>query len=307
MPEVICLGILVADVIARPVKKIPERGKLELVESMELHTGGCAANTGIALTKLGVKVGVIGKVGEDGFGDFIVHRLEQQGIDIRGIKRDRTTHTSATMALVQEDGERSFIHYLGANARLRLEDIDFDLLKGAKIFHIAGAFLLPELDGPPMAEALKRAKEMGLITSLDTAWDSTGQWLKLIEPCLPYIDIFLPSLEEAKEISAEEGLDEVADFFLERGVEVVGLKMGEKGSFVKDRRESFRIYPSKVEVIDATGAGDAYVAGFLTGALKGWDLEKAGKLATAVGTCCVTAMGATAGVKSLEETLKMIV
>lgn len=305
MADIVCLGILVADVIARPIEKIPERGKLELVKSMELHTGGCASNTGISLAKLGIGVRVMGKVGEDGFGEFVLRRLQQENVDTKGIIKDCNTYTSATMALVQADGERSFIHYLGANAQLGLEDIDFDLVKGAKIFHIGGAFLLPKLDGQPMAEALKKAKVMGLTTSLDTAWDSTGHWLETIQPCLPYVDVFLPSLEEAKEIAQKNELKEIAHFFLERGVGTVALKMGERGSFVMNQRESFLIPALEVDAVDATGAGDAFSAGFLAGILKKWSLEKTGKFANAVGACCVMAMGATPGIKSLEETLLM--
>jgi len=304
MPDVVCLGILVADVIARPVSRFPERGKLELVEQMELHTGGCAVNTAIALAKLGISAGVMGKVGSDGFGDFIISQLQKNGLDTRGIRRDPQNKTSATMVLVQEDGERSFIHYLGANAHLRLDDIDFELLKGARIFHVAGAFLLPALDGSPMAEALKRAREMGLTTSLDTAWDSTGRWLQTLAPCLSHLDIFIPSYEEAREISGRDAPQEIAQHFLEYGIRVVGLKMGEKGSFVASQEDSFHLPAYPVQAVDATGAGDAYAAGFLAGWLRGWDLQRIGRLANAAGACCVTAIGATTGIKSLQEIQK---
>src|SRR5436190_5295315 len=116
MPEVVCLGILVADVVGKPVDNWPERGKLNLVDRMELHTGGCATNTGIALAKIGIDTAVIGKVGDDGFGDFMVSQLQKYGIQAEGVVRDKETATSATMVMVHSDGERSFIHYIGANA-----------------------------------------------------------------------------------------------------------------------------------------------------------------------------------------------
>ncbi|MCD6165589.1 carbohydrate kinase family protein [bacterium] len=306
MVEVWCVGILVADVIAKPVGKFPERGKLELVEEMELHAGGCALNTGLALAKLGVRVGVIGKVGNDGFGDFLIKQLQQGGVISTGIRRDQTTKTSATMVLVDEEGERSFVHYLGANAKFTLNDIDFDLLKEGKIFHVAGAFLLSGFDGGPMAQALRQAKQLGLITSLDTAWDSQGRWLRLIEPVLPHIDVFIPSFEEAKRISGKQTPEKVADFFLDYGIKIVALKMGEEGAFVKNRQEAYQIPVYPVPVVDATGAGDAFVAGFLFGMLRDWDLKTIGQFANAVGACCVTTMGATAGIKSMQETLQMI-
>ncbi len=306
MPEVICLGILVADVVGRPIRKIPERGKLALVDDIELHTGGCATNTGFSMAKLGIKVGIIGKTGADGFGDFLIREMERYGVDARGVVQDPTIHTSSTMVLVDEDGERSFLHYLGGNGQLVEEDIDTSLFEGAKILHIAGSLLIPKLDGEPTAHILKKAKEMGLTTSLDTAWDDTGRWMSALEPALEYLDVFLPSIEEAIMLTGREEPSDIADFLLNYGIKIVGLKMGERGCYIKTAREEYAIPIYKVEVVDATGAGDAFVAGFLTGLVEGWDLEKTGKFANAVGACCVTAMGATQGVKSFEETLRMI-
>ena len=104
MPEVTCVGILVADVVGSPIDEMPGHGKLARVERMELHSGGCAANTGVALAKLGVETAIIGKVGEDGFGDFLVRRFEAHGVNIQGLARDKETATAATMVMVHSDG-----------------------------------------------------------------------------------------------------------------------------------------------------------------------------------------------------------
>lgn len=304
--DVICLGILVADVVAKPVGKIPERGKLELVDRMELHSGGCAANTGICLARLGVKTAIAGKVGRDGFGDFLIERFNREGVDTRGIKRDALANTSVTMVMVDEGGERSFLHYVGANATLREEEIDLGLLQGVQILHVAGFYLMPGFDGEPVARILRQAKEQGAITSLDTCWDSKGRWFELLKPCLEFTDIFLPSIEEAKKISQEESPERICKFFLDRGVKTVGLKMGERGAFISSGSESFSIMPFKVDVVDTTGAGDAFVAGFLTGRILGLGLLDTGKLACATGGAAVSAMGATDGVKSLEQVKKIM-
>ena len=84
---------------------------------MELHSGGCAANTGIALGKLGIPTRIVGRVGQDGFGEFMIHELERHGLETRGVVRDPAVNTSATMVMVHSDAERSFLHYRGANAR----------------------------------------------------------------------------------------------------------------------------------------------------------------------------------------------
>jgi sugar/nucleoside kinase (ribokinase family) len=275
---------------------------------MELHTGGCAANTGISLAKLGVKTAVIGKVGCDGFGDFIVHRLAGNKIESAGVARDADAATSATMVLVHSDGERSFLHYYGANATLREADIDMRLVKQSKVVHIAGAFLMSSLDGEPCARVLEEAKSAGVITSFDTAWDVTGSWIDKIGCCLKHVDYFLPSYEEAKMLAGgREDPAEIARVLIDAGVKVVGLKMGERGAYVRSADgQEVRIPALKVDAIDALGAGDAFVAGFLTGVVREWDLERCAQFANAVGACCVTALGATTGVRSFSDTLSFL-
>jgi len=107
---------MVADVVVRPVRELPERGRLVLADRMELHTGGCAVNTAIALAKLGLSAGVIGKMGQDGFGDFILRELKRYGLEVGGVKRTPEANTSATMVLVEADGESRFHPLSGASA-----------------------------------------------------------------------------------------------------------------------------------------------------------------------------------------------
>jgi len=304
--RVCCLGLLVADVVVKPVEKMPERGKLDLVDKIELHNGGGAVNTGNALAKLGVPTSVIGKVGDDGFGDFLINVLENFGVDTRGVRKDKNVNTSSTIVMVDSTGERSFWHYVGANAELSYEDIDFSILRECSLLHVAYAFLLPKLDGEPMVKLLKWAREQGIATSLDTVWDSTGRWLSVIEPYFEYLDIFLPSLAEAQEISGRREPPEIAQFFLDYGIKIVGIKMGEEGSYFRTRDEEVWMKPFQVPVADTTGAGDAFIAGFLAGYIKGWGLEESARLANAVGACCVRSIGASSGILTWEETMDFI-
>lgn len=307
MPDVICLGIMVADLVGRPVETFPEKGKLKLVDAMELHTGGCAVNTGLALRTLGISTGIIGKVGDDALGEFMIQRLTALGIDVRGIKRDREARTSASMVMISEDGERTFIHHIGANAALRQEDIDWELVKSARFLHIAGSLLMPGFDGKPTAYVLCKAQKLGCITSIDTAWDATGRWQELIDPCLPYTDVFLPSLDEARMLTGCYEPEEIARIFIKKGVKIVGIKMGSAGCYVATEKEVITVPPYSVEVVDANGAGDAFVAGFLAGLAKGLDLKTTARLANAVGALSVTAMGASGGIRTWEETQEFIV
>ena len=304
--DVLSLGIYVVDVLGRPIDEFPEKGKLVLFDELEIHTGGCANNTAIALTRLGLSAGAMGKVGTDAFGDLILQKLMDNGVDTVGMQQDPGSSTSFTFVAVASDGERTFHHYIGANGELCEADLDWEVIKSAKILHIAGALVMPRFDGAPMANVLQKAKTLGITTSLDTAYDATGKWMETLEPCLPYVDMFMPSIVEAQHLTGLSDAREIAQFLRRSyGIHTIAIKMGEDGSYVSTpEREHFATaYP--VTAVDATGAGDAYVAGFLAGTLMGWDLKATAELASATGAACVTAIGTTAGIQNLEETLKI--
>jgi sugar/nucleoside kinase (ribokinase family) len=211
------------------------------------------------------------------------------------------------MVIVDPDGERRFIHYIGANAAFTYEDIDIDLVSTASILHIGGSLVMPGIDGEPTARLLKQAQEADVITFLDTVWDDTGRWMTLLEPSLPYIDYFIPSLPEAQEITGFDQPGDVARSLIDHGVGTVVLKMGPDGCLVMTGDyESLSLPAHDVEVVDATGAGDAFAAGFVTGIWQDWTLEKTAQFATAVGAMCVTGVGAAGCVSSLEETLQFM-
>jgi sugar/nucleoside kinase (ribokinase family) len=304
---IVCLGILVADVVGWPLHAVPDPGRLVLVDEMGLYTGGCAVNAATALAKLGLPVEAIGKVGSDPFGDFVVNAMQERGIGTRGVKRDAQAGTSVTMVMVDPDGERRFVHYIGANARLTLNDVSMQLVEEASILHIGGSLVLPGLDGEPTAELLRRARAAGVTTFLDTVWDDTGRWMRLLKPSLQYIDYFIPSLPEAQAIVDLDEPVEVARALIDHGVGTVALKMGADGCLVMSpEKKTFRLPAFEVEVVDATGAGDAFAAGFIAGVWHGWSIEKTALFASAVGALCVTGSGASGGVRSLTETIEFM-
>jgi sugar/nucleoside kinase (ribokinase family) len=304
---IFCLGILVADIIGRPLRNIPDPGRLALVDEMSLHTGGCAINTATALARLGLPVEVIGKIGSDSFGDFVLNALTERRIGTKGIMRDHEVGTSATMVMVSPDGERRFVHYIGANAHLTLDDIDLSMVEAGSILHIAGSLVMPGIDGQPTAELLRHARAAGVTTFLDTVWDDTGRWMNILAPCLPYIDYFVPSLPEGQALTGLDDPVEVAHALLEFGVKTVGLKMGVEGCLVISAKgQLLRLPAFQVEAVDSTGAGDAFAAGFIAGVWQDWQLEKTARFANAVGALCVTGLGASGGVRSLSETLSFM-
>ncbi|MGI6113095.1 MAG: carbohydrate kinase family protein [Mahellales bacterium] len=308
MCDIVCLGVLCADAIVKPVDKFPDKGKLNLVDQLELHTGGCATNAAIDLAKMGIKPAIIGKVGNDGFGNFLYNTLKKEGVDVKGLKLSKDVSTSASIVLSSSDGERTFLHCLGSNAEFQNTDIDFTIIENAKILFIAGSLLMPKFDGQQTADTLKKAQDAGVYTVLDTAWDSTGRWMSAIKPCLPYLDLFIPSIEEAEMISGKSDVNDMADVFIGLGAKLAVIKMGKRGCFIKRPDGTTYTIPTYLDVkaVDTTGAGDAFAAGFITGIYKGWDLEQCGKFANAVGTHCVMAMGASNGIKPLDEILAFI-
>ena len=304
--DVLSLGIYVIDVLGRPIDQFPEKGKLALFDELEIHTGGCANNTALALARLGISAGAMGKIGTDAFGDLILQALTDNGVDATGIRQDADVSTSFTFVAIASDGERTFYHYIGANGELCEADLNWELIKTTKILHIAGALVMPRFDGAPMANVLRETKRLGITTSLDTAYDATGKWMETLEPCLHHVDIFMPSIVEAQQLTGLSECREIAQFLRNHySIQTIAIKMGENGSYISTPETEFSVPAYPVNVLDATGAGDAYVAGFLAGIIMGWDLEATGELASATGAACVTAIGTTAGIQNLEETLKI--
>jgi len=304
-PAVACLGLLVADTVGTPIDALPARGTLELIERIELHTGGNGANTGASLARLGVPVVLIGKVGRDNFGDFMVSALQARGVDTRGVRRDHAAGTAATIVLSHSDAERTFLHVAGANATFSESDVAWDLADGARIFHIAGLQLLPSLEGEPLARVLQEARRRGMITTLDTVMNPRSLGWAGLAPALPHLDWALPSFEEARQLTGEPKALRQARKLQAHGAKNVAVKMGANGCLVVPAEgKPFHVAAlPNVRAADALGAGDAWCAGFLTGLLQAWPLDKIARFANAVGACCVEALGATTGVRSLADTL----
>ena len=306
MPEAICLGILVVDVLARPVDHWPQRGQLVLVDEVELRLGGHPANAGRDLARLGMDVAVMGCVGQDGFGDLVLEELRNEGIDTRGIWRTPAANTSTTLVMIDTSGERSFLYYCGANAQIQVEQVDMDSVKSGRLFYLGGALVMPGFDGPPQAQLMAEAQAAGLTTCMDVVWDATGRWMELLAPVLPYTDIFTPGFAEGQQITGLREPGEVAQALLDAGVKIVALTMGPEGCYVRTADTELRIPAYQVETVDGTGAGDAFTAGFIYGYLHEWDLERTTKFANALGGLATIAVGATGGVKDYQQVLSFL-
>ena len=305
MKKIACLGIIVADIIVKSVDDYPKSGELKRVESITLHNGGNAMTAAINLKKLGIDTYIVGKIGNDFFGKYLTDCFNKYEIDTVGLKIDRNVQTSASVALIdKKTGERSFLHCAGSDAEFCIDDINFDVIEDADIVFVTGSFLLDKFDGIQTAEFLKRCKEMGKTTFLDVCWDAKGNWGKLLNMSMPYIDWFMPSIDEAVKISGETDTDKISAVFFEKGIKNVVIKMGGDGCYLRQRNDLSGKQFSAVNgviPVDTTGAGDSFCSGFLAAYARGQSPHKCIRFANAAGAACVSAVGATPGIKSYEQ------
>lgn len=304
--DILCVGQLVTDILVKPVNSVDYNVDTKRVEQILVKNGGDALNTAIDLAKLGNKIGFVGKVGDDSFGDFLLKTIRSYDIDLQGLKIVKDASTSSVIVLINEKGERTFLYHGGTNDTFQFEDINTSLIDGCKIVHVGGTYLLPQFDGDGAAKLFHLAQCKNKLTSMDVTSDTTGRWLSVIKSCLRYLNFFMPSYKEAKSITGKEKPEEIADFLQNEGVETVIVKLGKEGCFVKGKDKGFYFPAYDVRVVDTTGAGDSFVAGFLTGLLQKWDLEKCTQFASAVSAHCIQQLGATTGIPSFNEIIKFI-
>jgi sugar/nucleoside kinase (ribokinase family) len=300
--DVLCVGQLAADILVRPVDRVDFAADTKRVDGIDIKSGGDCLNVALGLRKLGASVGFSGLVGEDQLGQYLRGVVTSAGIDARGLRKTREARTGSCLVLINAGGERTFFYYGGANDLFSLSDVDLGSVRGASVVHVGGTYLLPKFDGDGAARLFSEARARGKLTSMDVTWDTTGRWLSVIEPCLPHLSFFMPSIREAREIVGTEDPKQIAAFLQEKGVGTAVIKLGDKGCYVKPGLEpGFFSDAFPTDVVDTTGAGDSFVAGFLTGVLKKWDVKSSAELACAVAAMNIRAVGATAGIPTFEE------
>jgi sugar/nucleoside kinase (ribokinase family) len=231
------------------------------------------------------------------------------GVNADGLKESDEFGSSASVVIVRPSGERSFIHTTGANAKFSERDVDYSIIEKSDIVFVAGTMLMPTFDGEECATMLKKCHEMGKTTVLDVAWDDTGRWMDVLAPCMPHIDYFIPSVDEAEQLAGTSDVDKMADCFFEMGVGHVAIKVGKDGCYVRETKDSEGvILPTydKFKPVDTTGAGDSFCSGFLYGLSHGMSMIDSAKLGNAVGTHCIMEVGASTGIKPYAEIKKFM-
>ncbi len=306
--DILCVGDMLADLIIREVDDIVFNNTATQIDETSLKAGGDALNNSIDMCRLGNQVALVGKLGCDIFGDYLYEECRKNGVDMSHCGRSTTAPHAKSTILMHKNGERKFFYYAGSNAEFTIDDIDLSLLDQCKILQVGGTFHFPNFDGEKgCLTLLKAAKEKGVITSMDVNTDFTGRWNETICCCYPYLDYFMPSLEQAVLITQKNDVREMADFFLERGVKTAVIKMGSKGCYAKNNQgEAFFCGCYSVPVVETTGAGDAFVSGFLTSVLHGKSLKDCVIFGTACSAQVIQAVGANAGMKDYATVEKFI-
>jgi sugar/nucleoside kinase (ribokinase family) len=300
--DVLCVGLLTADILVRPVDRVDFTVDTKRVDGIDISNGGDCLNVALGLRKLGASVRFAGLIGDDQLGKYLRTVITGAGIDARGLRMTRETSTSSCLVLINSNGERTFFYYGGANDLFSLSDVDMAQLNGTSAVYVGGTYSLPKFDGEGAARLLYEARSRGILTSMDVTWDTMGRWLSVIEPCLPHLSLFMPSIGEAKKIAGTEFPNDIAAFFQEKGVRTCVIKLGERGCYVKHGDEpGFFTSAYRTHVVDTTGAGDSFVAGFLTGVLRSWDMRACATFACAVAAMNIRAVGATGGIPTFQE------
>jgi sugar/nucleoside kinase (ribokinase family) len=299
--DCLSVGVLVADHLCDPIPRLPRAGELVLAERLPLAIGGCAANAAIDLARLGVRVGVIGCVGQDAFGRFIVETLEAAGAETSGIVRLEGVGTSGTLIINVQGEDRRFIHAMGANAHLTAEHIPAERVREARVLYVGGYLLMPALEPLALAELFRQARAWGVKTVLDVVLPGPGDYWHRLEPLLPETDVFLPNDDEAAALTGERDPRRQALRLREAGPGAVVITCGGRGSVLvtDELRVEAGVYPTTY--VGGTGAGDAFDAGYIAGLLEGAEPLRCLQWGSALGASCVRAVGATEAVFSRAE------
>jgi len=305
------LGLIVADVLASPMdlRRPPAPGGLAILHSLTLHSGGNACNTAIAMTRLGMRTAAAGLIGNDILGNAILEKLKSQGVDSSAVFRTDAAQTSATVVAVAPEGERSFFHTPGATALLDADVFRrcLPVFKQCAFVQVGYFGLLPALTPqlPTLLDELKAASP-GTKVALDTC-NPPADW-DLFEPILPHLDVLAPSRPEAAALTGEASPERMVERFRRHMPprSLIGIKLDADGCYLDDGNRAVFVPAYEVQVVDTTGAGDTWYAGLLTALRRGMPLDQAGRLANRAAADCCTALGASAGVRSFDETFARI-
>jgi sugar/nucleoside kinase (ribokinase family) len=288
-------GNVVFDVLVRPVEQL-RWAATTLVETVTQQLGGNAGSTSYTLGKLGIPTFVVTLAGRDAAAESVIARLQSAGVDTSRLMRTDAP-TSVAISLVNRAGERALLYQLGASA----EEFPSFPIAGASHFHLAAVYRMKHLR-TAAPDVLRRAKELGMTTSVDTQWDTENEWMKVLAPSLPSTDLLFVNEDEARMLTGHRDPEAAARTLLCAGARTVCVKLGPLGCAVFSADTAFTSPGFRVTAIDSTGAGDCFSGGYIAALQRNLSHRDAARIANAAGALSVQQLGATAGVLGWEET-----
>ena len=304
--DCLCAGIIVADMVCQPIASMPPSGALIKTDRIEFAIGGCSANMAVDMVKLGMRVGLSGRVGNDLFGREVRHLLSEQGVDTSRLEVSDKVPTSSTFVLNVKGDDRRFIHCVGANAEYDGLNLSSDEIRLARSIFIGGFGLMESLTTERAIRLFQIAREANVITALNVVipqHSNLGTWLV---PVLPWTDYFFCNDDEADRITGESDPIRQAESLHELGAKTAIVTRGDKGAILIGPNARLRAGVYNVTRVDGTGTGDAFASGFLDALLRGEEIAQCLKSGTAMGASCVRSMGATTGVFNSAQLTEFI-
>ncbi|MGD9580778.1 MAG: carbohydrate kinase family protein, partial [Vampirovibrionia bacterium] len=261
--------------------------------------GGGALNSAIALKRLGVDSYPMGEIGHDYAGDVLLNIMDADSIDTSYIMQKRSKATSVVNVIIRPDGERSFACNPGNYIKIKYDEYDWDILEEFDVLLIGSCFLLDGLL-PDLPKVLQKCREHNTISIIDTVWPNNLNFKQIIDS-LPYLDYFTPSFKEAQLLTGKLKADDIAQWCLDKGTKNVLVKMDKEGCYLANNELKIQVPALTVPLVDSTGAGDCFLAGFIRGLLSGYDIVEATKLGNAAGAMCVQFLGAYTGISNFND------
>lgn len=293
--DVVCFGALNVDKLYR-VNRIAREDEHSFITDFVEAPGGSAANTAVGLARLGLRVGYIGKVADDNEGEFLLNDFKKENVDTKGVIISRTGISGVVFGFVDKEGNRALYVAPGVNDSLAFKEINLEYARDTEFFHFTS--FVGENSLIAQKKLLKAIANVKL--SFDPGELYARRGLTVMKPFLERCYLVSPNENELKLLTGKE-YQEGSNILLKEGAGIVAVKLGRRGCYVTDGKESHLIEPYKVKVVDTTGAGDAFCAGFLYGLIKGKDLYECGRLGNFVASRCITKIGAREGLPKLSD------
>lgn len=309
---VFSVGVHILDILGRPVSEIPQGQRSVLLDEIRATAAGTAAGTSVDLARLGVQVYSCGAIGDDALGDLLLMLLDRAGADTRFVLRKPGQRTSATILPIRQNGERPALHAPGATQMLEPGDLTADIFDLAvnddqqAVLHIGGPDALGRWAGEPLAALARAAKDRGFLVTLDVLRIGDKRAFERLKPLLAACDWFMPNEEQLLHLTGEADLTKAMSVARDAGAGGVAVTRGADGCSVDYGDGLIHVPAINVPVVDTTGCGDAFDAGFITALLRGCDYQQAAWLAVACGSLTATGLGSDAGLTSLEAVLDLL-